>query len=228
MKKVLIASLVALIVGCTTAYETKDRQGNVVSMSEEMFSVKQQQDYTTNLLEGRCEKPENSDKDDVSDVVGVANAFANYKCEETTADIAAANKPDSLLKYKFEKSKQNRNFLFGIFDRALNAGCMFGLFGACGGSRGGGNTYGDDWVFNQNNGPTQGTPPTTEAPVGPVGGNTGDQTNSIIFDGSGNAINSPMEGSVLGSGRREQNTTTQDIDADFTSGNGTGFQSGDF
>jgi hypothetical protein len=227
MKALLSILIAATLVACTTVYETKDQHGNVVPMSEEMFAVKQQQNYVTNLLEGRCEKDESDDDRSESDVVGVANAFVNYKCEETTAAIANANKPDSLLKYKFEKSKQNRNFLFGIVDRLANFGCMFGWFGACGGSRGGGNTYGDGWVFNQNNnGGAGGGQAAGEGGIPGPGGSQRDQTNSIIFDGNGNAINSPMEGSVMGSGRREQNR--KDVDADFSSGNGTGFQSGDF
>jgi hypothetical protein len=225
MKALLSILIAATLVACaSTQYETKDVHGNVVGMSEDMFAIQQQQAYSTNLIEGRCVEEVN---EDVSDVVGVANAFAKYKCEETTADIAEANKPDSLLKYKVAKSRATWGNLFGVFDRVLNAGCMFGWFGACGGSRGGGNTYGDGWVFNQNNnGGAGGGQAAGEGGIPGPGGSQRDQTNSIIFDGNGNAINSPMEGSVMGSGRREQNR--KDVDADFSSGNGTGFQSGDF
>jgi hypothetical protein len=184
-------------------YEYTDAKGRQHKMSEDMYALKMQQDYAKEVLDKTCESFATSDlkelDDDAQALVGVADAFAKFRCAEAMENIAEKNKPTDYLQYKIAKSQAFWNNVFRGGDFLLRGACMFQLGGACGfGNSSGGNTYGDGWTFNlKNGGPGGGTGghgvegEEGMAPGGEgQGGQMRDATNSIIF-GSGNNVMSP-------------------------------------
>jgi hypothetical protein len=188
----------------TTDYEFTDRRGNTYSMPADLYFVKMQQEYAKDVLDKTCEGFKNENlqhlDDDAQALVGVADAFAKVRCAEAMENIADSNKPSDYFQYKLAKAQAFWGNIFRAGDFLLRGACMFQLGGACGGfgMSGGGNSYGDNWVFNQGiGGPAGGTGghgvmgEEGMAPGGEgLGGEMRDATNSIIF-GHGNSVTSP-------------------------------------
>jgi hypothetical protein len=212
-----ILLVLALLAGCaSTSVEFTDRNGQTVSMPVEMYAVKMQQEYADKVVSKTCDKinepmliPENIRVDNdgawAIAMMAVAHGQAKEDCADAMADIARTNKPTDYLQYKLADKRATIDGVLKAGGLLTGVACMFRILGACdyNNGSGGGNSYGDNWVFNQSN-----------AAPGTIGGGGGEggtaaggeggglagafrPSNNINF-GHGNVMGSDLNSSLAG------------------------------
>jgi hypothetical protein len=214
MKALISLSLAATIAvaGCsTTSVQYTDKSGNTMEIPAELYAVKMQQEYADKQIRQTCDKinepmalPEGIELEGDSAawavaLMSVTHNQAKEDCTDAMASIAATNKPSDYLRYKLENKKATWGMVLKTGGFLLTGACLLRVGGVCDGGVGGtsGNTYGDNWVFNQSTGGGGG--------AGGAGGHNGDgglggpfrPSNNINF-GHGNVMGSDLSGSLAG------------------------------